>query len=550
MSHGTEVCSAEPQSSARRVVRYPRPMGRRKQIAIAVAVVVVMVAAGLASTMKVGWGPFAVNQPSGHGPAVTVEATAMGPTGTFAAVGANVTIFSEMPSALESSALSTNLAASNGENVVLYSGTTGSGGLASGYLAAGYSAVLSQWRDVASPLTVNVSLLVEAMYLQTNGSRTYLYQYFNYLPYNPRSPPIAFSFPVSFNLAHPVTSYATSSLEATNSLPAGVEPTVRCPNNYWTWETNFDHTYDGPFPLATANDTYRGGDPYLIAFGDDWTETSVTLDFTGASGNSNNTISVQGSNPSWTGSGVAVNGTSANAGATASSNGAFAMIFINNSQVNVLRQTWGEKVYYYNGLKGCQTTFEDTTQFITYSLEQVTGTEFYFATMAGSQNWGYIMSKVFGSSSVEESGVAVASGHTYQFTGFLDQAQGYSNAQSVESQANSNAGVFISSLAVAVSVMIAVSDACWVACSAGDAAGAVSVILSVAGFASSLLTDMQSISFQTSTQESIDTVSFTAQDIGFNFNYIEGTYETDIEVSGGGNAFVYMPLPYVVGIAE
>ncbi len=521
-------------------------VGSKRLWIASVVISSVLVVASLASAIALGWDPLRGPAPSPMGgPVVEASAVVTGPGPVVPIAGAMISVFSEVPFALAASLAAKDLTVSDGQNVALYNGTTGTSGALTGRLSSLFGPIAQEWTEVASPMTLNVSLLVVGMYVVQNSTGVYEYNSFNYLPFAPSHPPASFQFSMGFNLARPATVLPPNSIAPSSSITPARTP---CPNPSWEWVTDFDHTYPGPFPLVAANNTQvtAPDDATELSVLDSWDESSITLDFSGAEGNSNGSVSMSDT-ASWSGNGAAVNGTSASVAALSYSSRSFAMIYINDTELNILRKTWEQVTWNYNG-QTCEPVYSHQTYYIWASVVGVSTSSFYFGVMAGSSAWGSEITSVFdgGTPSASlESGSVLHASSSQQFVQFLYQASGTSNIESLQSEVQAGASVLLSALGLTLAVM-ALASTCWIACTGGEAVAAASVVVAVAGFADSILAQLTTVSFQTNVQESIDTIAVSAVDGSFYLDYYKSLSSTELSTSEG-SATDLLPLTYIVG---
>ncbi len=183
-------------------------------------------------------------------------------------VGANVTLFSVVPLALDQSVVGWNLSQfdpwSNPAYVELGSGETGSEGVAHIVLAPTFAAIVDEWRSVALPPTRDVSLQADASYALTSGSNASYYHDFAELDFSPLTEPAGLNLTMVGNLTAPAW---------TGSLPAEAEAasTSGCTSaSTADWTPESFSTESGALPVAALIDGpgAAGSDPLLVS--DEW----------------------------------------------------------------------------------------------------------------------------------------------------------------------------------------------------------------------------------------------------------------------------------------
>ncbi len=186
------------------------PVGSTRRALLAIAIALSVIAAA-ASGIAVGLWLGEAGQDHGAtstGPEAVITVLETSGSGLRApVVGANVTLFSVVPDALERTALGWNLSSSdpwsNPFYVELGSGTTGADGTAQIALAPTFGAIVEEWRAVAPPPTQNVSIEVDASYLVPTGTNVSYFHDFAELSFSPLSVPDPLNLTMVGNLTQP-----------------------------------------------------------------------------------------------------------------------------------------------------------------------------------------------------------------------------------------------------------------------------------------------------------------------------------------------------------
>jgi hypothetical protein len=468
----------------------------------------------------------------------------------FPAANAWATVTSSNPSVLPSVVNFTNATGEN-DRLILFQGETGLGGVASGSFAFdNWTTVNSGWPEKLTHVTSSVSLTLEASFQAYNNSTRVwdLYTYYNAIPFDPWSPPLSFSASAYFDLATPAgnlsmlappqqqspsnsngTENASGEMHA---LPTVVQPDhLTCPQNPQpTWKTNYDAYVTGPFPIFMLNDTQRhsGGFP-AVAFGDSWSTTSTTVNFTGAGGTDayGSYSAAGGVSTTWVGTTASSSG--ATGGALSEANYSFGMLYYDNVTLHAVRTT--ETLYYYSGLY-CKLVTATVQRENTAVVNETDSAGLTLKSASVSQSYGRLIYDVTHQSFNTITNVSTPTGGTAQGSYMVGQATGFSNAESIMRSVTGTAAFFLSTLDLAFTIMDA-ADACGIFCDAIPIATTVAVMGDVLGIMQEFENSVSSFAYTTTTNENLSLIHISAVNGPFNFQVIGSHVETQFCTAKG-----------------
>src|SRR5208282_2089859 len=270
-----------------RMARDPRKHTIRVVVSLVVAAI--MVAAGLASAVTLGWGPFARPNPTTPGPSgpglrvqvdpPAIVALANEPFGVVAG-SLEVQISSIFPSSVGYSGqnlVGLNIT-TNSYSDSLFLGSPGASGVVSGNLSSQFYAIDKAWLPLIGALTQTVSLQMYAtLSVVANGTDS-VYTFYNNLPYNPRAPPSVFTSIVAFPSTPTFSVPATMAPAVSQFAPDGIGPPPCDAGYYWEgW--NSTYISNGYLPLAIGN---AAGSPSgaELSYGISFSQSALQLSFT------------------------------------------------------------------------------------------------------------------------------------------------------------------------------------------------------------------------------------------------------------------------------
>jgi len=464
-----------------------------------------------------------------------------------AATFSNVTVqvFSLVPSS--SGYADVNLTGSNASSNPyideLFQGTPNPTGGLVGNLSTGFYSIERAWLADMSTMTQTVSLQLYATMSVTSGNSTQQYTAFNNLPYNPRETPTVFSAQVSFSTA-PTFSGPTQSfsLEPTAMVPAELPPPT-CDVGYYWDPVNSTYISDGDVPLAIGNATDApsgAGLSYAISY----SNSALQLSFTSATewANASAYSGLQMSEaPSWSGDDTSFSG--ATEAGYSLSGGTPTMIGLGGAELTV--QNYREwRVY------GTPTDCEQEALNLystTVSLDGFdNGSSFEFVSPSLPGYFGNLLSNMRDWTPLTTSQL-IYGGASVSFYSVITTAEGYSNAQDAEMQAESA----FSALTFAIGATLLVCDVLDLIpgfAAPDGVAEAMAVIADVTGVAASMLDLFSTISFSTSEHTSVEQFAVEVGNGGAHDNLNATFYEASAteRLSIGSSSYSpNMPLIYV-----
>jgi hypothetical protein len=95
---------------------------------------------------------------------------------------------------------------------------------------------------------------------------------------------------------------------------------------------------------------------------------------------------------------------------------------------------------------------------------------------------------------------------------------------------------------------VGISLGCWISCSEQDASDTGKVVSSILGFAATQSASLETLSYQSRSESTLDGGGITVSGIGYSLDYLRATGGIEID-SAKGPLFAYLPMPYVIGVA-
>jgi len=265
---------AETSPPGHRVGASPSPSARRRTWVWAVLVVLVAI---VASTLGYWYGR-TTSPSAGTSPVLPAGPTLMahvegrevnGPTSNLSAVA--IDLFSVVPGSLRQPELGLNLVSVplvvNPYFVEIGSGMTNSTGGATISLSSEFTAIENEWRALVVPPTENVSIQLQATYVEIEGSNASAFHYYDQVDFNPLVPVTELQVSFVLNLSTPYASIPLGSSSRTGltdrSASCGASLTT-------TWSTLALSVLTGPLPLAGLVDNLSLPSTQLVLVEDGW----------------------------------------------------------------------------------------------------------------------------------------------------------------------------------------------------------------------------------------------------------------------------------------
>jgi len=434
--------------------------------------------------------------------------------------------------------------ASNPYEVELYRGTTDALGQASGSLGAEFSAVNAGWMRTITPLTGQVSMSILATHTEIVNGALYEYSYFNNIPYNPRSPPSQFNVAITFDWSHPSAVLSLASLGAqdvhTECIPnghGGCQPT--CPPTWYWGEVNESST-TGPLPVAMGNLSYHQSQSALT-YGVSYYSNKMNLAFNSNDWQSSQSAVGMSTQPSW--NGTDMNGVSDIDQAFSNDTLPWGMIYLDNVTYHVVNYE-----FYVDGGTYPNCHYIDQNIHRTdVSISNVQSTSFVFKAIPVNPDFAKVLLKFFKFSAFNKTYEAPGA-PSIKLYSVIQQATGYTNAQ----DALHKVVDAISYFDAALSLGLAAADAMgWLPIigEAGDVAATIGIIASEVGFATAVITEMMSISFSVTEQNSIEMIDYAVYGApnsnGLYLTFYQAT-QASFMTTPSGTYNANMPPTYVV----
>jgi len=472
-----------------------------------------------------------------HGPSITAAAIGLDGGALVNLSGAHVTVFSNLPNSLLTDYSAVPLSAvsvsNNSYYVELWNGTTGANGVATGVLSPLFNTIVAQWLHVAGPMTDTVSLTVEGTYVTSNNTTERLYNFYDNYPFSPRAPPTQVRIPVVFNLNHPTGTYPVPMGSRAPVVPALCTPSTcpTCSTQTWdNWTTLNTTTKTGPLPIMLANNSDPANSDLFLAIQQTFSAT-FKLNFTSAQAVSTKMVTMS-THSSWSGSSPG-GGTGGAAVANPASNASVGMIFLNNATINIVNQKEVFTRWVFNPTEYKCVTSSTTTLYDTEKITGISGGSFAFHGESEDHCFGEILTKLeFGSSLALIYNHALNATDTTTYSTLTATDTSYSSASSAIDTIEGAWSVFSSALALSLAIMDAF-DVCGIFCGAGDVATTITDLTAEVGFAMTMFSALQSISFSVTQSTYIQQVTYQNNQQGAS----PGPYEVFLYDSGFSTSF-------------
>ncbi len=520
--------------------------GIRNWVIGAVLVIVVVGTFGIGKSLAA---------PAPQAPTITINA--VGSDGSSANAGASplsgvsISVSSVSPGyAMGGNAIAI---AGSGGVLDLFNGITGANGVTSGQLDSSFVGLASEWSTLV-PATAKVSLTIDATYKAQVGATINVYEFYNSMPYDPRTPQAPLSAVVQFNLSSPtyVEPATATSLEAAAGPQCIPKPgggcVVPCTGSGGGTDVINSSYVTGPFPLAMEYDE-AGGNPDYMNLGLISISQTEQFSFTGASFTQGGSYVIYGTNPSYSESGVQVQAAGGTVTATSSSSTSVGILYIN--EVTIFVENEKPYTYTVSGIPpNCvyHYSYGPITTLVEITGVQTTGNgiEIYSQTLPAT--WGQFMMSFLNLQL--DSTVTRAAGLSYSFLSGQYSATGYSNQQSVMNQAVSDLSLFGSALGVGLAIIDAAGLCPFDTCAAVQVLQTVGLISAELGLATSIAQAFTSISWSDTLTTSLQAITVTNDKVGsgagMNFLFYQASNK-QTELATGSDPVASMPCPFVVG---
>jgi hypothetical protein len=532
--------------------------GRNKTISILVALVLVAVAA---------YGTLFYFDQSQKGDAVPISIVSYGtslhsPSSPAAPAGiqaqseqplqnVTVSVFGIVPNSLRNNELQAiDLESVNESNNsyqdLLFRGLTNSKGAISGKLSPAFNEIVSEWKALTTPASINtVSLALYANYGVVENGTLYTYSYYNNLPYDPFSPVSSYNFDVNFvlNLSNPTTvTPLVGSIMAPSAVPLGIPPPPPCDPGYYYYLYN-QSSVTGNFPVEVTylNDS---SDVDTIAAG--YTMASGTMSYSFNSATSPYSTSVPSSSvdmsesPSVSSNSLSISGFNVQTASTSSE--VISEMYIPNATITITNYDgW----HVTGSGSDCTDTFLGYQTTIEVSGVNLSGSDPIHASANDNSYYGWTINNEFNMQSIDNFPLG-PSDSISNISSYLDQVSGWSSAASEEQTAMNALSVFSASLGLALAII----DAAGIipeGSEAADLASTLDVLNSQLGFKLALISAFESISYSTTytfvyTSYGITNVLVNSGN-SLNVALYDSSYSTVLTI-GGVNYPVSMPQLY------
>ncbi|MGA7476716.1 MAG: hypothetical protein WBW47_05795 [Thermoplasmata archaeon] len=443
--------------------------------------------------------------------------------------------------------------AGSGGVLDLFSGVTGTNGAVSGQLQSSFMGLASEWSALV-PANAKVSLTIQATYQVQVGTKVNVYNFYNSIPYDPRTPQAPLSALLQIDLSSPTyvepataASIVAASTPGPECIPVGGKCVVPCPGPGSGTDVLNSSYVTGPFPLAMEYDESTSTD--FMNMGLFTISQTEQFSFTGASFTQGSSYVLFGTSPSYSESGVQVNAAGGSVAATSNSATAVGILYIND--VTLFVENEKPFTYTVTGFPpNCvyHYTYGPITTLIQVTGVQTTGNGIDIHSMTLPASWGQYMTQLLNLK--QDFSVTEGPGSSYSVVTGLNQASGYSNQESVMNQAVNDLSLFSSVLGTALAIMDAASLAPFGSGLGVEIANSVALVASEVGLATSILQAFSSISWSMTLSTSLQALTVTNDQVGsgsgMNFVFYEaGNKQT--ELTTGTDPVASMPCPFVVG---
>ncbi len=494
--------------------------------------------------------------PASRAPTITINAIGSDGSSTIAGAsplsGVSVSVSSVSPGyAMGGNAVAI---AGSGGVLELFNGITGANGVASGQLDASFVGLASEWSALV-PANAKVSLTIEATYQVQIGSKINVYDFYNSIPYDPRTPRAPLSAVVQIDLSSPtyVEPATAAAIMAANApgpqcIPVGGKCVVPCTGSGSGTDVINSSYVTGPFPVAMEYDE-ASGNPDYMDLGLISISQTEQFSFTGASFTQGGSYVIYGTNPSYSESGVQVQAAGGTVTATSQASTSVGILYIN--EVTIFVENEKPYTYTVSGVPpNCvyHYSYGPLTTLMEISAVQTTGNgiEIYSQTLPAT--WGQFMMSFLNLQL--DSTVTKAAGLSYSFLSGQYSATGYSNQQSVMNQAVSDLSLFGSALGVGLAIIDAAGLCPFDTCAAVQVLQTVGLISAELGLATSIAQAFTTISWSDTLTTSLQAITVTNDKVGagagMNFLFYEAS-NRQTELATGSDPVASMPCPFVVG---
>jgi hypothetical protein len=476
---------------------------------------------------------------------VTTENGTAAPVGDYA-VPPEVSVFSPNPEFVGNG---TNVVGNpTGASVLLYSGTAGASGTISGLLSPVFSQVAKEWTQRV-PQGSRVSLLVEGVYSLLGNSTSEEFVSTNWIGYNPWSPPSSFTTTLSFDLSQP-SAVEPLSGPGPACIPnghGGCIPPGQCPNPYNGVNLVNSSSVAGPLPLSMTINQGGASNSDQSSLAETTIDQTVSLDFTGGGWTQNQSFTTDGTTPTFSSGSENISVSQLSVGADSS--GQAGILSLEGATLYI-QNTHPYEVYYTGSPPDCVAHDNyyphETTAYID-GLTTSSGQYVLGAAIAQSS----FANAFLNSLPVSNAGspYTIAEGESQAFVSGLDQASGYSNANTVFSETVNALSTFDTALGAAL-VIIELSDACpFDTCTAAQILEATDAFSAALGVATQVASDLNTFSFSTTLHQSLQISSLTNAEQGSSpgsqtAQFFQANGLT--EILGNSQPTANMPSPYVL----
>jgi hypothetical protein len=527
------------------VARTPSGRGRGRNVVMVAVVATVLVLAALGGT----W--IYVTSRGGVPalPSLQVRIATSGAVSGGAALAgpAQVYVFSPNPILVGKGAYLPGGPGAASPSVLLFYGSEDTtSATVSGQLPPAFAEVAKEWTNVV-PRGSEVSLLLEGVYSEIIGDQSLEYVSFNWVDYNPYSPPGQFSSTMTFNLSDPSAVVGLSG-PAPSCIPnghGGCIPPGGCPNPYNGVNLVNSTSVSGPFPLsATVNQGYTSNTDESVLSQTNIDQT-VNLDFTGGGWTENQSFTTDGTTPTFSSPSETLSVTQL--GAEADSSGQMGIISLENATLYI-QITHPYEVYYTGSSPDCVAHYNYYPLEVTAYVDDLTSNFGLISATATSSFANAFLNFM----KVTDAGspYSIGKGSYIDFVNGVDQAPGYSNANSIFTQAANASSTFDVGLGAALA-MIDLEDVCpFDNCSAAQVVQAVGAFDAALGVATQVASDLNTFSFSTEPGQSLQISSLTNVAFGpspgtQSAQFFQGSDPTQIP-DAPGSPSANMPAPYVI----
>lgn len=503
--------------------------------------------------------------------APTLTAIAMAPSTTGSlvpAAGASISIFSVVPSSLQTVGTISLADVNQTDNpyfVDVFDGTTNGSGVVSGQLSSLFPAIQNSWRSVVTPITNQVSLLVQGTYSVQNGNAIDVYHYFNNIPYNPRENFTAIQITIDFDTSNPSAVIANTASGLSTACIAGQNNCIcldgHCCPVYedYAWDTVNETSKTGPYPIVWGNDSARSLHYDSLDVAGTYLYSKLQFGFNSGQGTKSASGSIafyMSSQTSWNGSTTSGSYQIGSADGNSSSSASAGVIFMNNVTLEIINQNeYLDKYGFYGSGGSCGEDVSFVENATTIEVTDLVASSYGFHGESADANWSAIIQHflhvkpipMFSNYTLNPTDTVTFLNAEYNATGYVSTANALQTAENW-------ASYFVASLGAAL-VIMNVAGICGWFCGnvAVNVATATAILSAVAGWALTFLTAINSVSVSF-----VDTYSFQAdaftndasgnpsQQSAFNMFFYMSLNSTSLSGVAGGYS---SNLPLIEGIA-